>query len=75
MLAADSPVPAVVGVTGLAPGAATIQANEDVAADGSLTVGPARLYHLVHLSAAARGTVTITFNSKGTRAYAFTFGS
>jgi cytochrome c biogenesis protein CcdA/thiol-disulfide isomerase/thioredoxin len=75
VLAADSPVPAVVGVTGLAPGAATIQANEDVAADGSLTVGPARLYHLVHLSAAARGTVTITFNSKGTRAYAFTFGS
>jgi cytochrome c biogenesis protein CcdA/thiol-disulfide isomerase/thioredoxin len=75
VLAADSPVPAVVGVTGLAPGAATIQANEDVAADGSLTVGPARLYHLVHLSAAARGTVTITFNSKGTRAYAFTFRS
>jgi cytochrome c biogenesis protein CcdA/thiol-disulfide isomerase/thioredoxin len=75
VLAADSPVPAMVGVTGLAAGAATIQVTEDVAADGSLTVGTARLYHLVQLSTAARGTVTITFNAPGARAYAFTFGS
>ena len=71
VLAADSPVPATVSVTGAASGGGT----EDVAADGSLTVGPARLYHLVHLSAAARATVTITFNAAGARAYAFTFGS
>jgi thiol-disulfide isomerase/thioredoxin len=71
VLAADSPVPATVSVTGAASGGGT----EDVAADGSLTVGPARLYHLVHLSAAARATVTITFNAAGVRAYAFTFGS
>jgi cytochrome c biogenesis protein CcdA/thiol-disulfide isomerase/thioredoxin len=75
VLAADSPVPTLVGVTGVASGAATLQVTEDVAADGSLTVGPARLYHLVHLSAAARGTVTLTFQGKGVRAYAFTFGS
>ncbi len=75
VLAADSPLPATVGVTGLAPGAATVGATEDVAADGSLTVGSDRLYHLVHLSAAARGTVTITFDASGIRAYAFTFGS
>jgi hypothetical protein len=40
-----------------------------------MTVGSARLYHLVHLSGAARGTVAITFNGPGARAYAFTFGS
>ena len=75
VMAADSPVSATVGVTGVASGAATIQVTEDVAADGSLTVGPARLYHLVHLSAATRGTVTIAFQGTGARAYAFTFGS
>ncbi|MGZ6273441.1 MAG: cytochrome c biogenesis protein DipZ [Candidatus Limnocylindrales bacterium] len=75
VMAADSPVAATVGVTGVASEAATIQVTEDVAADGSLTVGPARLYHLVHLSAATRGTVTITFQGNGARAYAFTFGS
>jgi cytochrome c biogenesis protein CcdA/thiol-disulfide isomerase/thioredoxin len=71
VMAADSPVPAKVSVAGVANGGGT----EDVAADGSLTVSQARLYHLVHLSAAARGTVTITFDSAGARAYAFTFGS
>ena len=71
VMAADSTVPVTVKVTG----ANGDQGTEDVAADGSLTVGPARLYHLVHLSTAARGTVTITFNAPGARAYAFTFGS
>ena len=71
VLAADSPVPATVSVTGAPSGGGT----EDVAADGSLAVGSARLYHLVHLSAAARATVTITFSGAGVRAYAFTFGS
>jgi cytochrome c biogenesis protein CcdA/thiol-disulfide isomerase/thioredoxin len=70
VMAADSPVSATVKATG-AGGAVT---TEDVAADGSLTVGSARLYHLVHLDAAARGTVTITFNAAGARSYAFTFG-
>jgi hypothetical protein len=32
------------------------------------------LYHLVHLDAAGRATVSITFNAAGARAYAFTFG-
>jgi hypothetical protein len=68
-MAADSPVPATVTVSGV-QGLAT----EDVAADGALTVGQARLYHLVHLDTAASGTVTITFNAPGARAYAFTFG-
>ena len=69
VMAADSPVPATVTVSGV-QGLAT----EDVAADGALTVGQARLYHLVHLDTAASGTVTITFNAPGARAYAFTFG-
>ena len=71
VMAADSAVPVTVKVTGV-DGA---NGTEDVAVDGSLTVGPARLYHLVHLPAAARGTVTITFKASGARAYAFTFGS
>lgn len=71
VMAADSAVPVTVKVTG----ADGTQGTEDVAADGSLTVSSARLYHLVHLSTAARGTVTITFNAPGARAYAFTFGS
>jgi cytochrome c biogenesis protein CcdA/thiol-disulfide isomerase/thioredoxin len=70
VLAADTPVPATVSVAGTT-GA---QPTEDVAADGSMTVGAARLYHLVHLPTPARATVTITFGSAGTRCYAFTFG-
>jgi cytochrome c biogenesis protein CcdA/thiol-disulfide isomerase/thioredoxin len=68
--AADSPVPATVSVTG-ATGAAV---TEDVAAGGSMTIGLARLYHLVHLPSAARGTVIVTFNRAGARCYSFTFG-
>jgi hypothetical protein len=68
---ADSPVTVNVAVTGVTGGAAT----EDVATDGSMTIGSARLYHLVHLPAAARGTVVITFGSAGARCYSFTFGS
>jgi cytochrome c biogenesis protein CcdA/thiol-disulfide isomerase/thioredoxin len=71
VLAADSPVQATVSVTGVSGAAAT----EDAAADGSMTIGPARLYHVVHLPATGRGIVTITFHSPGARAYAFTFGS
>ena len=69
VMAADSPVPATVTVTG-APAVAT----EDVSADGSMVVGQARLYHLVHLDSPARATVTIAFSAPGARAYAFTFG-
>jgi cytochrome c biogenesis protein CcdA/thiol-disulfide isomerase/thioredoxin len=75
VLAADSPVSATVSVTGLATGVTNVAGTEDVAADGSMSVGPARLYHLVHLSGMGRGTVTITFDGPGVRAYAFTFGS
>lgn len=71
VLAADSPVPAKVSVDGASSGNST----EDVAIDGSMTIGAARLYHLVHLPAVARGTVMITFEAAGARAYAFTFGS
>ncbi len=71
VMAADSPTPATVQVSGVGP----VSGTEDVAADGSLTVGSARLYHLVHLSAPARASVTITFGDSGIRAYAFTFGS
>jgi len=70
VMAADSPVPATVTVTG-APGAGP---TDDVAADGSMTIETARLYHLVHLPAPARGTVIVTFNAAGARSYAFTFG-
>jgi hypothetical protein len=56
-------------------GAGNSWTTEDVAADGSMSVGPARLYHLVHLPAFGHGIVTITFNASGVRAYAFTFGS
>ena len=73
VLAADSPTPASVSVTGLGiEGAA--QGTEDVSPSGSLTVNGARLYHLVHLPAMASGTLTITLGA-GIRAYAFTFGS
>jgi len=71
VMAADTPVLVTVKVTG----ASGANGTEDVAADGSMTVDSARLYHLVHLPAAARGTVTVTFNATGARAYAFTFGS
>jgi len=70
VMAADSPIPATVTLTGVSGATPT----EDVAADGSMTIGAARLYHLVHLPAPARGTVTITFNAAGARSYAFTFG-
>jgi cytochrome c biogenesis protein CcdA/thiol-disulfide isomerase/thioredoxin len=70
VMAADSPVPVTVKVTGASGPVAT----EDVTADGSMTVGPARLYHLVHLDAPGRAVVAITFNAAGARAYAFTFG-
>jgi thiol-disulfide isomerase/thioredoxin len=70
VMAADSPMTAHVSVTDVGPVAAT----EDVDAAGAVSIGQARLYHLVHLDAAARGTVTITFDSAGARAYAFTFG-
>ena len=69
VMAADSPVPATVSVTGAA-GATT----EDVAADGSLVIGEARLYHLVHLDSPNPGIVTIAFGAPVARAYAFTFG-
>ena len=68
--AADSPVPATVQVTGVTGAAPT----EDVGANGSMAIGAARLYHVVHLPSAARGTVIITFNAAGARAYSFTFG-
>jgi cytochrome c biogenesis protein CcdA/thiol-disulfide isomerase/thioredoxin len=68
--AADSPVTATVTVSDVS-GA---QQTEDVGSDGTMTIGAARLYHLVHLPAAARGTVTVTFDSAGARLYSFTFG-
>jgi hypothetical protein len=68
--AADSPVTASVTVSGVS-GA---QQTEDVSSDGTMTIGAARLYHLVHLPIAARGTVTVTFTSAGARLYSFTFG-
>jgi hypothetical protein len=67
--AADSQVSATVGVT-----RATGLPAEDVAAGGTMTIGAARLYHVVHLAAAQRATVTITFDSPGVRLYSFTFG-
>jgi len=39
-----------------------------------MAIGTARLYHLVHLPSAARGTVIVTFNKAGARSYSFTFG-
>ena len=68
--AADSPVSATVQVTGVTGPLPT----EDVGAGGAMGIGAARLYHVVHLPSAARGTVTITFNAAGARAYSFTFG-
>ena len=73
--AADSPVPATVTVHTDQGGQSTPGvATEDVAADGSISIGSARLYHLVHLPAAAQGTVTVTFSAPGVRLYSFTFG-
>jgi cytochrome c biogenesis protein CcdA/thiol-disulfide isomerase/thioredoxin len=71
--AADAPVQATVEVTGLPAGTAAL-ATEDVGPNGAMGIGAARLYHLVHLPSAARGTVIVTFNSAGARAYSFTFG-
>ncbi|HEY5487134.1 MAG TPA: cytochrome c biogenesis protein DipZ [Candidatus Limnocylindrales bacterium] len=70
VMSADSPTSIRVSVTG----AGSVGSTEDISTDGSGTVGPARLYHLVHLGGLGHGTVTITFNGPGVRAYAFTFG-
>ena len=70
VLAADTPVPVTVKISG----AQGVGMSEDVGADGSMVIGAARLYHLVHLDTANPGIVTITFNAPGARAYAFTFG-
>jgi len=72
--AADSPVPATVTVHAGQGGSKQDVATEDVATDGTMSIGSARLYHLVHLPAAAQGTVTVTFSAPGVRLYAFTFG-
>lgn len=48
--------------------------TEDVAADGTMTIGARRLYHVVHLAAAERATVTITFTGPAVHLYSFTFG-
>ncbi len=71
VMSADTPTSIRVTVSG----AGNVGSTEDIAADGSGTVGPARLYHLVHLGGFGSGTLTITFNGPGVRAYAFTFGS
>jgi cytochrome c biogenesis protein CcdA/thiol-disulfide isomerase/thioredoxin len=59
----------------IAGAGAPAQGTEDVSASGELTVSSSRLYHLVHLPAAGQGTVTITFDTPGAEAFAFTFGS
>ena len=66
-----SPASVHVSVTG----AGTVGTTEDVAADGSMTVGMARLYHIVHLPSFGHGIVTLTFDAPGIQAYSFTFGS
>ncbi len=68
VMSADTPVQATVKVS------ATSIPTEDVNAAGALTVGPARLYHLVHFATPQRATVVITFETTGARAFAFTFG-
>ena len=70
VMSSASPARVLVTVSGAGPAGLT----EDVAADGSMTVAAARLYHLVHLPAFGRGTVVLTFDAPGVRAYAFTFG-
>jgi hypothetical protein len=40
-----------------------------------MTVGMARLYHIVHLPSFGHGIVTLTFDAPGIQAYSFTFGS
>jgi cytochrome c biogenesis protein CcdA/thiol-disulfide isomerase/thioredoxin len=73
VMSADKPTTVTVTVSGI--GTTIVAAGtEDVAADGTMTVSEARLYHLVHLPALAHGLVTITFSAPGVRAYAFTFG-
>ena len=71
VMSAASAVTAHVTITG----AATASGTEDVSASGELTVSSARLYHLVHLPASGQATLTITFDTPGAQAFAFTFGS
>jgi cytochrome c biogenesis protein CcdA/thiol-disulfide isomerase/thioredoxin len=66
---ADSSVSATVTVTG-----ARGMETEDVATDGTMAIGAPRLYHVVHLAAAERATVTITFTGPAVHLYSFTFG-
>ena len=70
VMSADVPTEIHVSVSG----AGNVGSTEDISADGLGMVGPARLYHLVHLGGFGNGTLTITFNAPGVRAYAFTFG-
>ena len=69
VLASDNPTSATVSVSG-----AEAISTEDVGAGRIMSIGPARLYHLVHLAVPTRATLTITFSKPGIRAYAFTFG-
>ena len=71
VMSAASPVTAHVTISG----AGTASGTEDVSASGELTVSSARLYHLVHLPASGKATLTITFDAPGAQAFAFTFGS
>jgi cytochrome c biogenesis protein CcdA/thiol-disulfide isomerase/thioredoxin len=73
VLSAPGSVTAHVTISGAAT--APTEGTEDVSASGELTVSSARLYHLVHLSASEQATLTITFDSPGAQAFAFTFGS
>ncbi len=48
--------------------------SEDVNAQGLVTVGQSRLYHLVHLDKGQEGTLELQFNQPDVKVYAFTFG-
>jgi cytochrome c biogenesis protein CcdA/thiol-disulfide isomerase/thioredoxin len=70
VMSSDQPVTAKVS---LAQGD-TLNHSEDLNARGQITVGAARLYHLVKLDRSGEGMVTLQFDQPGVRAYAFTFG-
>jgi cytochrome c biogenesis protein CcdA/thiol-disulfide isomerase/thioredoxin len=71
-LVMTSDQPATVTVFSLTPNLPNT--SEDVDAQGRITVGASRLYHLAHFDKAAEGTIVLEFDSPGVRVFSFTFG-
>ena len=72
-LVLDSEEAASVTVEVLSPDKENL--SQDLDQNDAVHIDEARLYHLVSLDEAVQGTLLLTFNDPGIKAFAFTFGS